>query len=191
LNSLPTSSVAPHRNSIPRTLVIGYGNLDRADDGVAYYVVNALRRCLGQELLSEDNTGLEGLSAQTDSIFLTQLVPELTDTLVDYDQVIFVDAHVREDVNDLYCAPVLSEYVLSGFTHHVTPVMLLALLKALHHREPVGYLVSIRGHDFDFRRGLSVAAEALVQPAVECILQLLARPEGASIDNQIKGGENK
>ncbi len=27
-----------------RTLVIGYGNLDRGDDGVAYAIVNELRR---------------------------------------------------------------------------------------------------------------------------------------------------
>ena len=157
---------------MPRTLVVGYGNLDRADDGVAYYVVNALRHRLGQEALGEDNTGLEELGAQVDSVFLAQLVPELMDTLVNYRQVIFVDAHVLEDVPDLHCAPVLPAYVSSAFTHHMTPAMLLALLKVLYQQEPRGHIVSIRGHDFDFCRGLSVATEALVQPAVECIIQL-------------------
>jgi len=161
---------------MPRTLVIGYGNLDRADDGVAYYVINSLRRRLGQEPLLEDNTGLEDLGAQTDAIFLTQLVPELIDTLIDYDQVIFVDAHVCEDVPDLHCTPVLPAYVPSAFTHHMPPGMLLALLQALHDREPAGYIVSIHGHDFDFRRGLSPAAEMLVAPATESILQLLRQP---------------
>ena len=163
---------------MPDTLVIGYGNLYRADDGVAYYVVNALRRRLGQESLSEDNTGLEGLGGQTDSIFLTQLVPELIDALIDYDQVIFVDAHVSGDAEDLRCVPVLPEYAPSAFTHHMTPALLLALLEALHHREPAGCIVSIQGHDFEFHRGLSLATEAQVQPAVERILQLLAEPRG-------------
>ena len=48
---------------MPRTLIIGFGNLDRADDGVAFYVINALRRRLGQKALSEEDTGLEELLA--------------------------------------------------------------------------------------------------------------------------------
>jgi len=167
-----------------RALVIGYGNLNRADDGVAYYVINALRERLRQVALSEDDTGLEELGAQTDSIFLTQLVPELLDTLVDYDQVIFVDAHVHEDARDLHFAPVSPEYVSSVFTHHITPATLLALLKALYQQEPAGHIVSLRGHEFDFRRGLSAATEALVELAVEYILQLLAQPGKSSTSPQ-------
>jgi hydrogenase maturation protease len=160
-----------------RTLVIGYGNVDRADDGVAYYVVNALRQRLGQKPLADDDSGLQELGAQTDTILLAQLVPELIDMLADYDQVIFVDAHVRDDVPDLYCAPVSSEYVTSPFTHHITPGMLLALLHALCQRDPVGYLVSVRGHDFDFHRSLSPVVEQLVPAAVEHIWQRLVPRE--------------
>ncbi len=160
-----------------RTLVIGYGNVHRADDGVAYHVVNALRQRLGQESLGEDLTGLENLGAETDSILLTQLAPELMDTLVHYDQVIFVDAHVRDDVPDLHCEPVSAAYGPSAFTHHMTPGMLLALLKAIHHREPAGHIVSIRGHDFDFHNSLSPSAQALVGPAVELIVGLLGEAQ--------------
>ena len=160
-----------------RTLVIGYGNPHRADDGVAYYVVNALMERLGQNALGQNDTGLEELGAQTDSILLTQLVPELIDTLVDYDQVVFVDAHVLEDVPELHCQSIASEYTSSAFTHHMTPAMLLSLLKALHHKEPAGHVVSVRGRDFDFHRGLSANTAALVQPAVECILQMIAAAE--------------
>ncbi|MBM4430656.1 MAG: hydrogenase maturation protease [Chloroflexi bacterium] len=152
---------------MPRTLIIGYGNLDRADDGVAYWVINAMREGLGQEKLGEDSTGLEELGARTDSIFLTQIVPELVDTLVDYDQVVFVDAHVIEGVDGLYCTTVEAEYVPSTFTHHVTPSTLLALLKMLYHKEARGYIVSLRGYHFDFHRDLSMATDALIAPAVE------------------------
>jgi hydrogenase maturation protease len=162
---------------MPRTLVIGYGNVHRADDGVALHVVNALRQRLGQEALIEDQTGLEALGAETDSVLLTQLVPELTETLISYDQLIFVDAHVRDDVPDLHCEPVLAEYAPSAFTHHMTPAMLLALLKAIHGLQPAGYLVSARGRDFDFHQRLSAETEALVEPAVELILQMITPPE--------------
>ena len=157
---------------MPRTLVIGFGNIDRADDGVAYYVVNALRRRLGQGILHEDETGLEELGAQIDSIFLVQLAPELMDVIIPYDKIIFVDAHVYENVDSLYCAPVFPEFTPATFTHHLTPAMLLALLKSLHHREPAGHIVSIRGYDFDFHRSLSADTEALVEKAVDHILLL-------------------
>jgi hydrogenase maturation protease len=155
-----------------RTLVIGFGNIDRADDGVAYHVINGLRRRLGQEMLHEDETGLEVIGAEIDSIFLVQLTPELIDVIISYDKVIFVDAHVFEKMDSFYCAPVYPEFTQSTFTHHLTPAMLLALLKSLHHREPAGHIVSIRGHDFDFHRNLSVDTEALVEKAVDHILLL-------------------
>ncbi|MGB9880700.1 MAG: hydrogenase maturation protease [Anaerolineae bacterium] len=157
-----------------RTLVIGYGNLDRGDDGVAYYVVNALRQRLGQIPLTEYDTGLEELGATVDSIFLTQLMPELIDTLADYEQVIFIDAHVIQDMPDLHCTPIKPEYTPSAFTHHMTPAILLMLLKTLHHKEPKAHLVSLRGWEFDFHRGLSKKTSALVQPAIEHIMALLA-----------------
>lgn len=157
---------------LPRTLVIGYGNIDRADDGVAFRVINALRRCLGQKTLSEDNTGLDELGAEVDSIFLVQLEPEIMDVLADYHQAIFVDAHVYESTDKLHCAPISPAYALSTFTHHMTPAMLLALLKLLHFQGPTGHLVSIRGYDFDFHRDLSADTKALVEPAVEYILRL-------------------
>ena len=157
---------------MPRTLVIGFGNIDRADDGVAYHVISGLRRRLGQGMLHEDETGLEGLGAQIDSIFLVQLAPELMDVLILYDEIIFVDAHVYENVDSLYCASVSPEFTPATFTHHLTPSMLLALLKSLHHREPAGHIVSIRGYDFDFHRNLSADTVALVEKAVDHILLL-------------------
>lgn len=155
-----------------RSLVIGYGNMDRADDGVAFCVVNGLRRRLGQKILSEDDTGLDELGAEVDSIFLGQLAPELMDILAGYQQVIFVDAHVCEGMDNLYCTPVSAKYVPSAFTHHMTPATLLALLELAHYPGPTGHLVSIRGYDFDFHRDLSAGARAFVEPAVECILRL-------------------
>jgi len=156
-----------------RTLIIGYGNLDRTDDGVAFYVVNALRQRLGQQPLSPDETGSEQLTGERDSVFLRQLQPEWMETCASYDQVIFIDAHVHENTAELACVPVQSEYVPSPFTHHMTPPTFLALTQALYGREPAGRLLSIRGHDFDFHRGLSPAAAGQVAAAVEMILGML------------------
>ena len=162
-----------------RSLVIGFGNIDRADDGVAFQVINALRRRLSQNPLSEEETGLEDLGAPIDSVFLSQLAPELMDTMVEYGQVIFVDAHVYETLEDLHCAPVVPEYAPSTFTHHLTPAALLALLKTLYGAEPAGCLVSIRGYDFDFHRELSASTRALVEPAAVCIVRMINSPKSS------------
>ncbi len=156
-----------------KTLIIGYGNRDRADDGVAFHVINGVRHRLGCEPLSDYNTGLDDLptDAQADTVFMLQLAPELLETIVNYDQLIFVDAHVREDIPELNCERVIAEYAPSAFTHHTTPAMLFALLNALYHKEPVGYLVSIRGYDFDFHRELSEATAALVELAIDQIME--------------------
>jgi hydrogenase maturation protease len=158
---------------MPRTLIIGFGSIDRADDGVAHHVINALRRRLRQNTLDEDETGLEELGNQIDSVFLVQLAPELMDVMAGYDQIVFVDAHVLENVDNLHCTPVLAVYTPATLTHHMGPAMILALLKALYQREPLGHLVSIRGYNFDFHRDLSPDTKALVEPAVDYILQSL------------------
>jgi hydrogenase maturation protease len=161
-----------------RTLVVGYGNLDRQDDGVAFEVINSLRLRLGQTPLVEEEIEPDKPENQVNSIFLRQLAPELLEVVAEYDRVVFVDAHVQTDIPALTWAAVHPEYTSSAFTHHMTPAMFLALLQVLYHHEPRGYLVSIRGRAFDFQRGLSDSTAALVEPAAERILQLIVGPDG-------------
>jgi hydrogenase maturation protease len=162
------------------TLIVGFGNLDRADDGVAYHVVNGVRRRLGQPLLQPGETGLEGLGNRPDSVFIQQLVPELMETAAGYDRLVFVDAHVQEIIDDLVFRPIDPEYVLSPFTHHLTPAAFLALIHALYGREPAGYLLSIRGTDFDFHQELSAGTRGQVDLAVLRVLELL----GAEVEER-------
>jgi len=165
------------RNPCPmfRTLVIGYGNVDRADDGVAYHVINGLRRRLEQDPLPEDETGLEALGAEVDTVFLLQLTPELMEVVAGYGRIIFVDAHVAGDIEDLHCVPLSPQEDASlTFTHHISPALLLLLLRTLYHCQPDGYMVSIHGYDFDFQRGLSDKTRAMIAPAVDHIMRLLA-----------------
>ena len=155
------------------TIAIGYGNIDRADDGVARAVINELRRQQGRRLLEEGDTGLDDLNGESDSIFIPQLVPEILETLAGYRRIVFIDAHVGTEMEELSCLPVSPEYTASSFTHHLTPSAFLAFLKALYQSEPEAYLVSIRGYDFDFTQTLSAKVQALVRPAAEAVLKLM------------------
>jgi hydrogenase maturation protease len=156
-----------------RTIIIGYGNIDRSDDGVAYEIINLVRQNLGQKILEDGDTGLEKLKGEIDSVFLPQLVPEIMELLTGYAQIIFVDAHAGADMKDLNCSKVTPQYVSSTFTHHMTPDALLAFLKTLYQHEPEAYIVSVRAHDFDFKRSFSPKTQSLLRPASDKIIELL------------------
>ena len=158
---------------MPRTIIIGYGNIDRSDDGLAYEVINLVRKKLGQHILEEGDTGMENLGGQIDSVFLPQLLPEIMELLKGYEQIIFVDAHTGDNMEDLNCSRLTPQYTSSTFTHHMTPEALLAFLKTLYQHEPEAYMVSVRAHDFDFKRTFSSKTQPLLQPASEKIIQLL------------------
>ena len=156
-----------------KVLVAGFGNLYRRDDGVARFVVNALLKRLERPPLDPMDDGFEDLGQPVDVVLLHQLVPELAETLVDYDCVIFVDAHV-ETIPDLMHEERIDVSFRTPFVSHNThPSTVLALTQQLHGRTPDAVLLSLLGHDFDFGEGLSPQTAALVEPAVDRILALV------------------
>ena len=156
-----------------RTLVAGFGNLYRRDDGVARFVVNALFERLGRPPLDSLDDGFEDLGHPIDAVVLHQLVPELAETLADYERVIFVDAHVGATIPE----PLHEERLDVSFrvpfvSHNTHPSTVLALTQQLYDKAPEAVLISLLGHDFDFGEGLSPETAALVAPAVARILEL-------------------
>ncbi len=142
-----------------RTLVIGYGNPSRQDDGAGLAVVNDLRERLGLPILEEGDDGGADLGAALDTLFLQLLSPELAETLAEYDHVAFVDAHtgaIAEMVHRTVLEPRASSSLAS---HHMKPSQLLALTVQLYGRAPSAELISIRGFEFDFGTSLSPATQ--------------------------------
>lgn len=140
-----------------RTLVIGFGNPSRRDDGVGLAVVNGLRQRLGLPPLREDDDGFDDLGRSLDTLSLHQLTPELADTLARYDRIVFVDAHVGvfpELVHRMELRPGVEPSLVS---HHLAPEHLMALVQQLHGRTPPAQLLSVRGYDFNFGTELSPA----------------------------------
>ena len=149
-----------------RSLIIAYGNPSRRDDGVGFHVLNALREELGRKPLSVEDDGADELGMPIDTLCLHQLAPELAETVAEYDVVVFVDAHVP----GAYPEPIREEAVgtecsLGPVTHHMKPEMIMAVTRALFGRAPDGWLVSVKGHDFDFGVELSDRTAALVPEA--------------------------
>ena len=161
-----------------RTLVIGYGNPYCRDDGVGFYIVNELRKRLGLPELEADEDGLDGLGRAVDTILLHQLVPEIASLLPSYQAVLFVDAHTGAIPDEIRLVPVVEEYGFHAVTHHLSPGMLLAFARGQQGGVPEGYLLSVRGDDFDFGLGLSEGCRHRADKAEGRILSLLmASPE--------------
>lgn len=156
-----------------RTLLIGFGNADRGDDGVALVVINGLRRLLGQPPLEDGEDGFAGLGRSVDSLFLHELMPELAETIAQYERVLFIDAHVGTVPELIRWAPVTPALERAIVSHHVLPGGLLALCRQIYGKTPQAELVSIRGSDFDFGAGLSPETAAGAEQTITDIYRSL------------------
>jgi hydrogenase maturation protease len=156
-----------------RALIIGYGNADRQDDGVAWHVLAALRHRLGKPAPEEEGEAFEPEGENPDFLFALQLMPEMAETLADYQRICFVDAHTGSVPEEIHIRQLKAEYQRSPFTHHMTPETLLALCTQLYAQTPQAVLVSLRGYQFGFEHTLSPQTQALVEPAAQEILAWL------------------
>jgi len=156
-----------------RTLVIGFGNLDRGDDGAAFYIVNRLRQGLGIRPLEEGDTGMDTLGGEMDTIFVRQLLPEHAVEASGYDRLVLVDAHVEADHRDIVCTRLDPEQRPSAIGHILPPSIFLWLARNLSGKPVEAYVVSVRGRSFEMAGGLSEATAALIPDATDTVTSLL------------------
>ena len=149
-----------------KLLLLGYGNPDRQDDGVAWHILRAMTLKLG--LLApesyEDEFPEDG---PLDFAFFLQLTPEMADDIASYERICFVDAHTGNIPVPVRMIEVESEFQHSPFTHHLTPQSLMSMCETLHGCKPQAALLSVRGYYFGFSRELSSETGALLPEATE------------------------
>jgi hydrogenase maturation protease len=163
-----------------KVLIIGYGNPDREDDGVAWHILQRLSQRLGRGELDPESGGLDQLGQSPDLLFVLQLTPELADLMAEYDGVCFVDAHTGDYPEALRIDQIGAEFQASPFTHHMTPQTCLALAETLHGHAPAGTVVSIKGYQFGFSHRLSPETDALADEAVTYIISWLSSAASSS-----------
>ncbi len=153
-------------------LVLGYGNVDRQDDGVAWYVMIHTAKHLKMQI--PKNPEEEFIHTKNYKfIFLPHLVPEIAETISEYDQVCFIDAHTGNIPFDLFFSTINKEFHKSPFTHHMTPETCLYLANTIYNGSTIGTLLSIRGYQFNFSRQLSRKTTRSANKAVEKLLEWL------------------
>ena len=151
-----------------KLLLIGYGNPDREDDGVAWHILRALTQKLGlpapdsYEDEFPDHTSI-------DFAFHLQLTPEMAEDISEYEHVCFIDAHTGNITESVRLIDVESEFQNSPFTHHLTPQSLMSMCETIYKKKPDAALLSVLGYRFLFTGQLSEETASLVPQAVDLI----------------------
>ncbi|MCX6054635.1 MAG: hypothetical protein NTZ74_06955 [Chloroflexi bacterium] len=152
-----------------KTLLFGYGNVDRQDDGVAWHILRALMSRFNLPLPEDLDVEYHDPINQLDFVFQLQLTPEIASDLIGFDRVCFIDAHTGAIPDDIHFENVKPSFQKSPFTHHLTASSLLSITETLFQKFPETILVSVRGFDFGFSRSLSNSTAILSEQAADLI----------------------
>lgn len=159
-----------------KTLVIGYGNADRQDDGVGWHILKNLSHRLGYTIDAEPGSPIELEGDAVDLLFLLQIIPELAETISHYQRVCFVDAHTADVPEEISWTELIPEYEKSPLTHHMSPKTLLSISAMIYDSVPEAILVSVRGYSFQFSQEMSPQTASLAEKAFERIWDWISSP---------------
>lgn len=160
--------------SVLRTLILGYGNRDRQDDGIAWHILTGLKAALGfpnPESIDEDFLSNDDLVL----VFQLQLMPEQAEYLSLFERILFVDTHTGAVPEDINWQEISSQFQNSPLTHHMTPGTLISIVETVYNKRPEAALLSVRGFEFEFSQQLSSRTQALVAESLTRIQSWLRR----------------
>jgi hydrogenase maturation protease len=137
------------------TLILGWGNPGRGDDGLGPAFVQAM-----------SESGLAGVVTDSDY----QLQVEDAAEIARFDRVLFVDADCS-GAEPFWLERLQAESASLAFsTHSVSPAAVLALARDLFDAEPEAWILGIRGYEFDeFEERLSNGAQRNLDAAVSAV----------------------
>ena len=145
------------------TLIIGYGNSLRGDDGAGCIAADLLRNRIR-------NPQVEILSQH-------QLLPELMEPISRAARVIFIDASVSGRAGKVQRIPLRPGPACSRFTHYTTPESLLAGSQSLYGHTPEATLYTIPGRNFEIGQELTPSVRRAVNDLVAALEQELTTSE--------------
>lgn len=148
------------------TLIIGYGNPGRQDDGLGPSFIDTFSNFIALSEYEENKLNLQSNY---------QLTVEDALDICQYQQVIFVDASLEGE--SAFHVDEIKQTNDTGFgSHSLTPYALIQLCQTLYQHHPKAFIIGIRGYEFDqFEEKLSAAAEANLNQAL-AYLQKILRP---------------
>jgi hydrogenase maturation protease len=160
-----------------RILIIGYGNVLRADDGIGRIAAERLL-----EVLKEPNVTV---------LPCHQLMPELAEALSEADCALFIDAAAQGAPGVLSLTRVRPSFRSpDSFSHHVGPGELLAVTQSVYGRAPEAMVLTVSGEDFECGDDLSPTAAELLPEVVERVRQMVeSECTNLDLESPMSGGE--
>ncbi len=157
--------------AIGKTLVIGFGNPAREDDGIGPFVAEQVEK-----------TELPGVTVDIDY----QLSVEHAADVAEVDTVVFVDASVDSEEPYVFnmVNPQRTESISS---HSVSPEQVMGLADELFQAKTKGYLLGIRGYSFGmFKEVMTEKARLNSQKAAEALIVALRSGDLRVITGEIR-----
>lgn len=142
-------------------LIYGYGNPGRQDDGLGPAIIDRI----------EADAELRAL-VDTESNY--QLNVEDALDVVGRTAVIFVDATLSGDGPFAFYG-IEPSAEITFTTHSMSPESVMALANDLYQAETPGYVLAIKGHEWDFVEGLSAAARQNLDEAYRFLAEAVRR----------------
>lgn len=135
--------------SLPRVVVIAYGNPLRADDGLGWRVADDLQKKFS--------------SPEIEILQVHQLAPELAESISRAHAVIFIDAAVAEigttRPGEIRIVEIgeheINRAPNSAFHHQFSVISLLAIARQLYRSCPRAFVATLTGEDFNVGESLS------------------------------------
>lgn len=134
------------------TLVLGYGNPLRGDDGAGWVVAERLQ-------------GVAGITA----VPLHQLLPEHADLMQTAVHVVFVDAAADGEPGAVRVQALAPDRHGLAASHQMSPGLLLAMVRELYGRCPPAHLITITGQDFGYSETLSPPVQESARQVIEMV----------------------
>jgi hydrogenase maturation protease len=146
------------------TLIVGYGNTLRRDDGLGWRAA---------ALLAEDPR-LRGARV----LWQQQLTPELAVDVGNVSLVVLIDVADGDEVGSISVRrldPAASAAPAgSAWTHHLEPETLIALARDLWNASPAVFVVSVGAASLEVGDGLSSAVEQALPAVVDAVVAIVA-----------------
>jgi hydrogenase maturation protease len=148
-------------STVPRTLILGYGNPLRGDDALGPQVA---------EQLSERFSKEPGIQVQ----IVQQLTLDLAEPLSNFGLVILIDARRAEPVGEPFIQEIQpSQEIPQPFSHYLNPQELLGICQVLYSSQPKMILVGINVANFKFGDPISPVVLNRIPELIEKIEALL------------------
>jgi len=146
-------------------LIYGYGNPGRQDDGLGIMLSQMLEAWVAENQI---------IGVEFDNNY--QLNIEDAAAIAHKDLVIFADAS-EEEIEDFCLSQVDGSTKISFTTHAASPDYIVQLCKELFQKEPLVFLLHIKGYEWTFQEGFSEQAQKNLEQALAYMKYLLTHPE--------------